>query len=42
MFLVRKELRVIDPVVFELRDIQDIIASEGIGIDDAIRLDVPT
>jgi len=30
---------VIGPVVLELPDIQDIIASEGIGIDDAIRLD---
>jgi hypothetical protein len=32
---------VVDAVVIELRDIQDIIASEGIGIDDAIRPDFP-
>ena len=33
----RKNLRMIDAMVVELRDVEDVIGPEVVGVDDAIR-----
>ena len=40
ILLVYKELGMVDPKVFKVRNIQDIIAFPTVGIDDAIRHDL--
>ena len=32
----------VDPVVLEFGDVENIVASKSIGINDAVRLDFPT
>jgi len=36
---VREQFRMVDPVMFEGRDIQYVVRAEGVGIDDAVRHD---
>ena len=39
VFLIGKQLRMIDPIVFKFADIQHVIASPAVRINDAIRND---